>query len=205
MGIKKPVDSNKQKFVNLSDEEDIVTGNSGTKQELLQYLERYSMLPTVPETSKNKTESGLIKTIKSIQGNNPELSFAEIVSILEDAVNTDLYGNFDLYKFLNDEKVVLPQSSRTIYNTRQGDLVSYRELAATYYNLIKSSWNILDMVNRIPHYKMNLDLLNYTLQQRHLFANKSKIVDQLISLGELSYSALSDRDYKTSYSMLIRY
>ena len=43
---------------------------------------------------------------------------------------------------------------------------------------------------------MNLDLLNYTLQQRHLFANKSKIVDQLISLGELSYSALSDRDYK---------
>lgn len=196
MGIKKPVDSNKQKFVNLSDEEDIVTGNSGTKQELLQYLERYSMLPTVPETSKNKTENGLIKTIKNIQGNNPELSFAEIVSILEDAVNTDLYGNFDLYKFLNDEKVVLPQSSRTIYNTRQGDLVSYRELAATYYNLIKSSWNILDMVNRIPHYKMNLDLLNYTLQQRHLFANKSKIVDQLISLGELSYSALSDRDYK---------
>jgi hypothetical protein len=91
------------------------------------------------------------------------LSFAEIVSILEDAVNTDLYGNFDLYKFLNDEKVVLPQSSRTIYNTRQGDLVSYRELAATYYNLVKSSWNILDMVNRIPHYKMNLDLLNYTL------------------------------------------
>lgn len=205
MGIKKPVDSNKQKFVNLSDEEDIVTGNSGTKQELLQYLERYSMLPTVPETSKNKTENGLIKTIKNIQGNNPELSFAEIVSILEDAVNTDLYGNFDLYKFLNDEKVVLPQSSRTIYNTRQGDLVSYRELAATYYNLVKSSWNILDMVNRIPHYKMNLDLLNYTLQQRHLFANKSKIVDQLISLGELSYSALSDRDYKTSYSMPIRY
>lgn len=196
MGIKKPVDSNKQKFVNLSDEEDIVTGNSGTKQELLQYLEKYSMLPTVPEASKNKTESGLIKTIKSIQGNNPELSLAEIVSILEDAVRTDLYGNFDLYKFLNDEKVVLPQSSRTIYNTRQGDLVSYRELAATYYNLIKSSWNILDMVNRIPHYKMNLDLLNYTLQQRHLFANKSKIVDQLISLGELSYSALSDRDYK---------
>lgn len=196
MDIKKPVDSNKQKFVNLSDEEDIVTGNSGTKQELLQYLEKYSMLPTVPEASKNKTESGLIKTIKSIQGNNPELSLAEIVSILEDAVRTDLYGNFDLYKFLNDEKVVLPQSSRTIYNTRQGDLVSYRELAATYYNLIKSSWNILDMVNRIPHYKMNLDLLNYTLQQRHLFANKSKIVDQLISLGELSYSALSDRDYK---------
>ena len=196
MGIRKPSDSSKNKFVNLQDEEDGAFGNSGTKQELLSYLEQYSMMPTVPDTSKNRVEKGLIKTIKSIQANNPELSLAEIVSILNDAVNADLYGNFDLYKFLNDEKVIVPQSSRTIYNTRQGDLVSYRELAATYYNLIKSSWNILDMVNRIPHYKMNLDLLNYTLQQRHLFANKSKIVDQLISLGELSYSALSDRDYK---------
>lgn len=196
MGIRKPSDSSKNKFVNLQDEEDGAFGNSGTKQELLSYLEQYSMMPTVPDASKNRVEKGLIKTIKSIQANNPELSLAEIVSILNDAVNTDLYGNFDLYKFLNDEKVIVPQSSRTIYNTRQGDLVSYRELAATYYNLIKSSWNILDMVNRIPHYKMNLDLLNYTLQQRHLFANKSKIVDQLISLGELSYSALSDRDYK---------
>ena len=196
MGIRKPSDSSKNKFVNLQDEEEGAFGNSGTKQELLSYLEQYSMMPTVPDTSKNRVEKGLIKTIKSIQANNPELSLAEIVSILNDAVNADLYGNFDLYKFLNDEKVIVPQSSRTIYNTRQEDLVSYRELAATYYNLIKSSWNILDMVNRIPHYKMNLDLLNYTLQQRHLFANKSKIVDQLISLGELSYSALSDRDYK---------
>lgn len=196
MGIKKPVDSNKQKFVNLSDEEDIDTGNSGTKQELSQYLKIYAELQVIPESSKDKIENSLIKTLWKIWGNNPELTLTEIVSILKDAVDTDLYGNFDLYKFLNDEKVVLPQSSRTIYNTRQGDLVSYRELAATYYNLIKSSWNILDMVNRIPHYKMNLDLLNYTLQQRHLFANKSKIVDQLISLGELSYSTLSDRDYK---------
>lgn len=196
MGIRKPSDSSKNKFVNLQDEEEGAFGNSGTKQELLSYLEQYSMMPAVPDTSKNRVEKGLIKTIKSIQANNPELSLAEIVSILNDAVNADLYGNFDLYKFLNDEKVIVPQSSRTIYNTRQGDLVSYRELAATYYNLIKSSWNILDMVNRIPHYKINLDLLNYTLQQRHLFANKSKIVDQLISLGELSYSALSDRDYK---------
>lgn len=203
MGIKKPSDSYKTKFVNLSDEEDSAISSSGKKAELLQYLEEFqSIAPEIFATmqTKTKTEKDLVKVIKNIQGNNPELSLVEIVSILQDAVNTDLYGNFDLYKFLNDEKVIVPQSSRTIYNTRQGDLVSYRELAATYYNLIKSSWNILDLVNRIPHYKMNLDLLNYTLQQRHLFANKSKIVDQLISLGELSYSALSDKDYKNIIS-----
>lgn len=194
MGIKAPVDINKTKFVNLSDDEEVT--NSGTKQQLLQYLKSYLESGGVAADPKDRMAKNFLKTVTSIKNNNPELTNSEIGHILQDAINTDLYGNFDLYKFLNDEKVELSQDSPTIYNTRQGDLVSYRELAATYYNLIKSSWNILDMVNRIPHYKMNLDLLNYTLQQRHLFSNKAKIVDQLISLGELSYNALTDRDYK---------
>ena len=196
MGIKKPSDTQKTSFVNLSDDAEVETKNSISKNELLSILEKYSFLPQVPDTSQSEIEKQVIKTVKGIQSNNPELGLSEISSILTDAVNADLYGNFDLYKYLNDDKVEVSQNSRTVYNTRSGDLVSYRELAATYYNLIKSSWNILDIVNRIPHYKINLDLLNYTLQQRHLFANKSKIVDQLISLGELSYSALTDKDYK---------
>jgi hypothetical protein len=75
-------------------------------------------------------------------------------------------------------------------------MVSYRELAGKYYNVIKATWNILDIVNSIPHYKLNLDLLNYTLQQRHIFSNKAKLVDQLIDLPELKYVNLSDRQYK---------
>lgn len=195
MGIKKPVDSNKQKFVNLSDEEEISSQDNLTKQELIFNIRTAPDSWTLPKTKQQKQQVEIAKVIKNILQNNQLLTREEVESILIDAVNADLYGNFDLYKFLNNEMVELPYSGEQ-YNTRKGDLVSYRELAATYYNLIKSSWNILDMVNRIPHYKMNLDLLNYTLQQRHLFANKSKIVDQLISLGELSYNALSDRDYK---------
>lgn len=194
MGIKAPVDVNKTKFVNLSDDEEVT--NSGTKAQLLQYLDSYLKTGSIVADPKDRIAKNLLKTVTSIKNNNPELTNSEIGHILQDAINTDLYGNFDLYKFLNDEKVELSQDSPIIYNTRQGDLVSYRELAATYYNLIKSSWNILDIVNRIPHYKMNLDLLNYTLQQRHLFSNKAKIVDQLISLGELSYNALTDKDYR---------
>lgn len=195
MGIEKPVDSNKQKFVNLSDEEEISSQDNLTKQELIFNIRAAPDAWSTPKTKQQKQQVKIAKVIKNILQNNQLLTREEVESILIDAVNADLYGNFDLYKFLNNEMVELPYSGEQ-YNTRKGDLVSYRELAATYYNLIKSSWNILDMVNRIPHYKMNLDLLNYTLQQRHLFANKSKIVDQLISLGELSYSALSDRDYK---------
>jgi hypothetical protein len=75
-----------------------------------------------------------------------------------------LLGNFDLYKFLNNDKVYLPETN-TYYSSRasDSDQVSYRELASKYFNLIKSNWNVLDIVTRIPHYSKILDLLNYTL------------------------------------------
>jgi hypothetical protein len=74
--------------------------------------------------------------------------------------------------------------------------VGYRELAARYYNLIKASWNILDIMRKIPHYEKNLDLFNYTVQTRLAFPNKAKIIDRLVGLGELSYESLSDGDYR---------
>jgi hypothetical protein len=52
------------------------------------------------------------------------------------------------------------------------------------------------MVNRIPTYKQNINLLNYTLQQRHIFSNKAKLVDDLLRLGGLSVHNLSTKDYK---------
>jgi hypothetical protein len=137
----------------------------------------------------------------------------EIVTILIDAIDADLFGNFDIYKYLSDENVVLKDHSYKVMdengqpvdvqvrysaykdkdgNPLQSNLISYRELSSRYYNLIKSSWNILDIMRRIPHYEKNLDLLNYTLQQRILFPNKSKIVDRLIGLGDLSYLTLTD-------------
>lgn len=157
------------------------------------------------------------KTIKNIvtkiKANNPMLSYDEIVSILIDVVEADMFGNFDLYKYLSDANVTLVDHSYALKdqepvtvrysqykdrdgNLLQGNLISYRELASRYYNLIKSNWNILDIMRRIPHYEKNLDLLNYTLQNRQLFTAKAKIIDTLIGLGELSYLTLTDKDYK---------
>ena len=196
MGIKKPTDAESQDFVTLADSDE-ESPYSNTKEKLKDQISK--CLDSDDPQGKDKKESWELKKIKqmllNIQQNNSTLTDNEIENILYDALDADLYGNFDLYKFLNNEQVSLPESRRQ-YNSRKGDLVSYRELAASYYNLIKSSWNILDIVNRIPHYQQNIDLLNYTLQQRHLFSNKAKIVDQLVSLGELSFNNLSDKNYK---------
>ena len=196
MGIRKPTDTESQDFITLADSDEELP-YSNTKQKLKEQIAK-CIISDNPQGKDNK-ETWELKRVKNmlnnIQYNNNELSNEEIVNILYDALDADLYGNFDLYKFLNNEQVSLPNSN-IMYNSRNGDQVSYRELAATYYNLIKSSWNILDIVNRIPHYQENINLLNYALQQRHLFSNKAKIVDQLVSLGELSFNTLTDKNYK---------
>jgi hypothetical protein len=55
------------------------------------------------------------KTIKNIvtkiKANNPMLSYDEIVSILIDVVEADMFGNFDLYKYLSDANVTLVDHS----------------------------------------------------------------------------------------------
>lgn len=144
-----------------------------------------------------------IDIITKIKQNNQMLTYEEIVSILLDAIDADLYGNFNVYEFLKDSQVVLqPRNSLNYdyYKDQDGaissNIIGYRELAARYYNLIKGSWNILDIVRRIPHYKLNMDLFNYTLQARQIFAMKTKITDTLLSMANLQYMGLSDSDYK---------
>jgi len=138
--------------------------------------------------------------IANIEKNNPAIARTNekapkdyIINVLKQSIEHDIYGNFDLYKFLSNERVVVPEGD---FNTRVGDTVEYRELAADYYNLIKASWNILDIVNRVPTYSKNLDLSSYTTQIRHLFANKALLVDELLDISELRDRQLSKKEYK---------
>jgi hypothetical protein len=108
-----------------------------------------------------KEDKSLEKVINNIISNNGALNKTYIVNVLKRSIENDIYGNFDLYKFLADERIDIKNGES--FSSYHDGTVSYRELAADYYNLIKASWNILDIVTRVPTYKTNLDLLNYTL------------------------------------------
>jgi len=120
-----------------------------------------NFLRTSLEGVDSETEE-LFTVVKNIMNNNPDLDRNYILQVLRNSIKTEIYGNFDLYAFLENKKVKLLNDGIHM-NSRSGENVNYRELAADYYNLIKASWNILDMVNRIPTYKQNINLLNYTL------------------------------------------
>lgn len=139
----------------------------------------------------------LTKVIGKIKSNNPALSVDYILSVLYDSIKYDIFGNFNLLSFLGDEKIkIKPDDTLVHYNTRRGDSVSYRELAADYYNLIKANWNILDVVTRSPIYKLNLDLINYTLTVRDVFSVKAQILNELTELPEIKGKKLSTKQYK---------
>lgn len=229
--IKRPVDSKRKKsLLILADEDDAtkedekeVTSKTKLTDQLIElsnYInEVYSdqentgksrnTLETIITNKISESKGNIYKTVLKIKDNNPMLDYQEIVSILIDAIDIDLFGNFDIYKYLSNETVILKSHTRKDDSSTRyphykdnsgtpikGDSVSYREIAARYYNLIKSSWNILDIMRRIPHYEKNLDLLNYTLQNRQIFAAKARVVDTLMSLGELSQRTLTDKEYK---------
>lgn len=122
-----------------------------------------------------KTKSFNKEIIKKIQENNPMLNEDYITEILKNSVDIELYNNFDIKKYLSNEN-------------------NYRQYASDYYNLIKSNWNILDIVNTIPHYSAILDLFNYTITTRNLFSTKSNILDNLME--QVKHIKLSKKQYK---------
>lgn len=136
----------------------------------------------------------LEKVINNIISNNSALNKTYVVNVLKRSIENDIYGNFDLYKFLADERIDIKNGES--FSSYHDGTVSYRELAADYYNLIKASWNILDIVTRVPTYKTNLDLLNYTLQSRQLFPNKATIIEEFLENPKLRTRNLSKKEYK---------
>lgn len=92
----------------------------------------------------------------------------DIFPTLMQATAFDIIGNFNIESWLYDKQltaadIVNDQFMETAINPedifRGRESISYRELIANYYNIIKGTWNIFDMMNRIPQYKAIIDLL----------------------------------------------
>lgn len=157
-----------------------------TDQDIIEKLHKMQQSISSRETkffgkSENISNNTVLKKIiKKIQENNPMLDEEYIVSVLQNAIDIGLYNNFDIKKYLSDEN-------------------NYRQYASDYYNLIKSNWNILDIMNTIPHYRAILDLFNYTTSVRNLFSTKSNVLDTLME--QVKHVKLS----KKQYAQAVRY
>lgn len=92
----------------------------------------------------------------------------DIVPTLMAATAFNIVGNFDVESWLYDKQLTaddIVNNSFMETEIKPEDIlggresISYRELIANYYNIIKGTWNIFDMMNRIPQYQAIINLL----------------------------------------------
>lgn len=119
-----------------------------------------------------------------------------LYQVLEQATAFDIVGNFDVEKWLNNVLLTKEDinTETNFYGSKintnrvlEGkESITYREVVANYYNVIKGTWNIFDIMNRVPQYNAILDLLKTVYN-----------IDKYSSLK----SSLTNRIYKDVYKV----
>lgn len=92
---------------------------------------------------------------------NKNITSAELEDILNRAYKADIINNFDSIKMLTDEE--------------------YRKTATEYLNAIKGTVNILDVVEKIPHYKETMNCLKALVTSDMALSAKSRGLHALMA------------------------
>lgn len=111
-----------------------------------------------------EAEQAKEQLINRLHENNPTLDPEYIANALDIAHEQDLINNFDIYKYLVDDE--------------------YRKQASDYYDIIKSTVNVFEMIEQIPHYKQILQLFKSLVVANNTFASKSRLVNKLLANSE---------------------
>ena len=111
-----------------------------------------------------EAEQAKEQLINRLHENNPTLDPEYIANELDIAHEQDLINNFDIYKYLVDDE--------------------YRKQASDYYDIIKSTANVFEMMEQIPHYKQILQLFKSLVVANNTFASKSRLVNKLLANSE---------------------
>lgn len=119
--------------------------------------ERENLLGIDADTLYDSENPTLDTTIASIMANNPRLQNVE--ERLQKAYEAGIINNFDIIKYLQDK--------------------NYANQTNDYYDLIKGSINVFDMLNYLPQYEQILKLFNDVVTSDATLAAKSRLINTI--------------------------
>ena len=119
--------------------------------------ERENLLGINAETLYDEKTPTLETAISNIMTNNPTLTNVE--ERLKNAYEANIINNFDIVKYLQD--------------------ANYAKQVNDYYNLIKGSINVFDMLNYLPQYQQILKLFNDVVTSDEALASKSRLINRI--------------------------
>lgn len=101
---------------------------------------------------------------------HPNYSNNYIYSIVSQSLQAGIYKNFSFYEYMKNTPIQVQELDGTIRNT------DYRTLATEYYNLIKDSINVLDVINHSDQYRVYLELQKAATINTDIVSTKSQLV-----------------------------
>lgn len=119
--------------------------------------ERENLLGIDAETLYDEKVPTLETVIGNIMANNPTLTNVE--ERLKNAYDAGIINNFDIVKYLQDS--------------------NYANQINDYYDLIKGSINVFDMLNYLPQYQQILKLFNNVVTSDEALASKSRLINRI--------------------------
>ena len=112
----------------------------------------------------------LQKSLQGIKNLRNEMSYEEIARDLYDCMQAGIYKNFNYKNYLLDSNVTYTNSRGT------QETISYRNLAVKYYNLMKDSFNIFDLMQNSAQYSEYLNRLRDSVIESDTASVKSTLV-----------------------------
>lgn len=101
---------------------------------------------------------------------HPNYSNSYIYSIVSQSLKAGIYKNFSFYEYMINAPIQVQELDGTTRNT------DYRTLATEYYNLIKDSINVLDVINHSDQYRVYLELQKAATVNTDIVSTKSQLV-----------------------------
>ena len=152
-----------------------------TTRENLFNISAYQLLfdSDLSDSAKKSRRNKFEQLLGSIQQNNSFIvtdinpedtnpNYKDAKSIIMRASALGIINNFDVESWLYDRRLTADDIITDNFLGEDVDInrvmegnesLSYREVVSDYYNLIKGTWNIFDIINRIPQYREIINLL----------------------------------------------
>lgn len=166
--IKDTISTREKEFALLSSKTFVFKTQEDVEREREESKKKGTQRDMRPIDKINKDKQKKFETLQRQLIENNSFVQSDIFPTMMRATAFDIIGNFNVEDWLYDKQltaddIVYKQFLGTEINPEDilegRESISYRELVADYYNLIKGTWNIFDMMNRIPQYKAIIDLL----------------------------------------------
>lgn len=171
-----------------TDETDLLSHINKIKRAINEREEKFGIHKIKLEDK--KSEDKYNNLIDLLYDNNNFLEKGEIDRTLKLAYAFDMIHNFNFEYWLYDKQLTADDIredctflggdiKNEIIQILNNGSISYRELIADYYNIIKATYNIFDVIHKVPQYNKILDLYKMVYTVNKSVSVKSGLVSEI--------------------------